>query len=376
MYIYAGGVAMINDKRVSKLVEELISAKLDALFMGPSTDMEYIAELKLFSDERVKGLLVSRDGGLCAMVPLLYREEMKETLGPSVSYKVWADHEGFAGAWVSGCRELGLVGGKIAFNDGVRAVDLIDMRAAVGFEWANGAETLSPLRRRKDETELSYLRKAGEIADDVMLGVREFLRRGVTEKEIHDEIVRLFEKFGAPELSFSPIVASGPGGSMPHYQRNDRALRDGDFVVVDMGCKFNGYCSDMTRTFCIGEPDEEQRKIYGIVLEAQKAGETAVKPGATGQDVDRAARKVINDAGYGKNFLNRVGHGVGIAIHETPYMIEGNDSPLEPGNVFSVEPGIYIEGKYGVRIENLVAVRQDGTAEQLNKFPRDLVVIG
>jgi Xaa-Pro aminopeptidase len=131
----------------------------------------------------------------------------------------------------------------------------------------------------------------------------------------------------------------------------------------------------MTRTFCIGAPDEEQRKIYDIVLESQKAGEAAVRPGATGQDVDRAARAVINEAGYGKRFLNRVGHGVGIAIHESPYIIEGNDVPLKPGNVFSIEPGIYIEGKYGVRIENLVAVRPDGTAEQLNKFTRDLIII-
>ena len=162
---------------------------------------------------------------------------------------------------------------------------------------------------------------------------------------------------------------------MPHYSRSDRTLRQGDFIVVDTGCRFHGYCSDMTRTFCLGEPDETQRKIYGIVLEAQKTGEAAVLPGATGQDVDRASRKVINDAGYGDCFLNRVGHGVGIAIHESPYIIEGNETPLAPGNVFSIEPGIYIEGKYGVRIENLVAVRQDGTAEALNKFTRELVII-
>jgi Xaa-Pro aminopeptidase len=373
---------VINRDRLDRLAGELSELKLDALFMGPSTDLEYLADLKLFEDERVKGLMVARTGKCFAMVPLLYREEMTAALGDAVSRKVWSDHEGFTGAWAAGCRELGLTGGsgasmkRIAINDGVRAVDLIEMRAAVDFEWVNGAETLSPLRRRKDETELGYLRTSGEIADNVVEGISKFIRAGITEKDVQDEILRLYAENGAEGLSFSPIVASGPGGSMPHYTRSDRVLRSGDFVVVDTGCRYHGYCSDMTRTFCLGEPDDEQRKIYGIVLEAQRAGEAAVRPGATGQDIDRAARRVIDGAGYGKYFLNRVGHGVGIAIHESPYMIEGNTAPLEPGNVFSVEPGIYIEGKYGVRIENLVAVREDGTAEPLNKFTRELIAIG
>jgi Xaa-Pro aminopeptidase len=257
----------------------------------------------------------------------------------------------------------------------VRAVDLIDMKSAVGASYVNGSETLSPIRRIKDEAELENMRRAGEIADSVMEGVSKFLSRGMKEKSIQEYIVRTFEELGGEGLSFSPIVASGPGGSMPHYQGNDRTLRDGDFVVVDMGCRYKGYCSDMTRTFCIGEPREEQKKAYSTVLEAQTAGEAAVQKGRAGQDVDRAARKIISDAGWGGYFLNRLGHGVGLAIHEAPYIIEGNDVPLEPGNVFSVEPGIYLPGKFGVRIENLVAVRQDGTAEPLNKFTREMIVI-
>ena len=172
-----------------------------------------------------------------------------------------------------------------------------------------------------------------------------------------------------------PIVASGPNASMPHYQDNARTLCDGDFIVVDMGCRFNGYCSDISRTFCVGEPTDEMKRAYAIVLEAQKAGEAAVRKGASGQDVDRAGRRVINDAGYGKYFLNRLGHGVGLAIHEAPYIIEGNNVPLHPGNVFSVEPGIYIAGEFGVRIENLVAVKPDGASEPLNKFTREMIII-
>jgi len=367
---------LVHLDRIARLADELAHAGLDALYIGPSTDAEYIADLELFSDERVKGMMISKEKRMFAMVPLLYEEEMRTALGANAEYQVWADHEGFEGAFRAGCEKLGLIGAKIAVNDGVRAVDLINMKKAVSFECADGTATLSPLRRQKDNAELDLMRKASSIADTVMEALAKFIKVGMTERDVKQKLVALFAEQGAPLLSFSPIVAAGPGASMPHYTKEDKVLEEGDFVVVDMGCRYQGYCSDMTRTFCIGEPDAEQRRVYDTVLAAQKAGEAAVRPGATGQDVDRAARKVIEDAGYGKYFLNRVGHGVGLAVHEEPYMIEGNERPLEPGNIFSVEPGIYIAGKYGVRIENLVAVRPDGTGEALNKFTRDLIVIG
>lgn len=366
---------MLHKDRIEKLTRVLADEKLDALYIGPSTDAEYIADLELFDDERVKGLMISKVGRIFAMVPLLYKEELLHALGTDVSHKIWADHEGFQGAFRAGCEELGLVGGRIAFNDGVRAVDLINMTKAVKFEFADGTATLSPLRRQKDEEELKLMRKASQIADTVMEGLSKFIKAGMTELDVKKKIAALFAENGAQGSSFSPIVAAGPGASMPHYTRDDKVIEKGDFVVIDMGCRYGRYCSDITRTFCIGEPSDEQRKIYDIVLASQKAGEAAVKRGATGQDVDRASRKVIQDAGYGEYFLNRVGHGVGIAVHEEPYMIEGNDKPLEPGNVFSIEPGIYLAGRFGVRIENLVAVKPDGTGEALNKFTRDLIVI-
>jgi Xaa-Pro aminopeptidase len=307
---------------------------------------------------------------------MLYGEEMRNALGSDAVYKIWADHEGFIGAFVEGCREIGVTGGKIAINDGVRAVDLIEMMSALRAEYINGASTLSPLRKIKDETELEYLRRAGAIADAVMEDISKFIRKGLSEKDVREELVKRFAEHGAEDVSFSPIVARGPGGSMPHYQGVDGIIQEDDFVVVDMGCRYKGYCSDMTRTFCVGGASGEMKDVYDTVLRAQEAGEAAVRSGQTGQDVDRAARKIIADAGYGKYFLNRLGHGVGIAIHEEPYIIEGNDVPLEPGNVFSIEPGIYIPGKFGVRIENLVAVKPDGTAEPLNKFTKEMIVIG
>lgn len=366
---------MLNKKRVAALAGELAKSGLDAVYIGPSTDAEYMADLDLYLDERVKGLMISKDARVFVMVPLLYEEELRDWLGPDVIYQVWADHEGFQGAFRDGCEKLGLTGGRVAINDGVRAVDLINMKNAVDFEYADGTATLSPLRRRKDAAEMELMRKASAMVDAVMEGLSGFIRVGMIEADVKRKIAELFAKEGADPLSSFAIVASGPGGSMPHYSREDRIIEKGDFVVIDTGCRYKRYCSDSTRTFCMGGPDEEQRRIYETVLAAQKAGEAAVKPGATGQDVDRAARSVIEEAGYGKYFINRVGHGVGIAIHEEPYMIEGNGAMLEPGNVFSVEPGIYIPGRYGVRIENLVAVGADGTAEALNRFTRDLVVL-
>lgn len=366
---------MIHAQRLEKLAAELSQRGTDAIFIGPSTDLEYLANLKMHEDERTKGLMVSSRGDCFALCPLLYRQEMQEALGDGVAYEVWADHEGFRGAFRSGCETLGLAGKTIAVNDGVLAVDVLDMMDALPGKYVNGAHLLSPLRMQKDGTELSLMRRASEIADTVMDDLAGFMKKGMVEAEIKEYLIKQFEKRGGDGAAFSPIVASGSGGAMPHYNRSDRALQDGDFVIVDMGCKYEGYCSDMTRTFCIGTPTEEQRKVYEIVLEAQKAGEAAVRPDVTGQDVDRAARKVIEDAGYGQNFLNRLGHGIGIAVHEGPYIIEGNDVPLRPGNVFSIEPGIYLPGKFGVRIENLVTVRSDGTGEALNKLTRDLIEI-
>lgn len=365
---------MIKQKRILKLTEELKKRGLDAIYLGPSADLEYISGLDTHPDERVRGLAVAKDGRCFAMTPLLYKEEIVNAFGDVPFYAEWDDHEGFTGAFKSGCETLGIIGGKVAFNDGVRAVDMLAICDAVKIQPCNGADVLAPLRSCKDEEELDIMRKASIMVDSVVAKLQRFIKPGMKERDIIKKIPEFFEESGCKEMSFSPIVASGPNGSMPHYSGDQRVIERNDLVILDLGGRYKGYCSDTTRTLFVGEPTEEQKNIYEIVRRAQAAGEAAVKPGATGQDVDRAARRVIIDAGYGKFFFNRVGHGIGIAVHENPYMIEGNDVPLKPGNVFSVEPGIYIPGKFGVRIENLVAVRPDGTGEALNHFPRELTV--
>lgn len=366
---------MLHKERIKKLTDELNKSGADAIFLGPSSDLEYLVELKLFPDARTKGLMVSKSGEIFALTPLLYSEDMEATLGKDVQYLIWADHEGFQSAFKKGCQTMKLEGMRVAINAGVSAVDLLEMMTCLPAQFINGKRMLDPIRSRKDEKEMDLMRQSSQIADKCMMRVKDYLRVGILEKELAEQIKTFFHEEGAEELSFAPIVASGPNGSMPHYSGSNREIQKGDFVVVDMGGRYKEYCSDITRTFCMGEPTDEQRHVYHIVLEAQKAGEAAVSSKSTGQDVDRAARKVIVDAGYGNNFLNRVGHGIGIAVHESPYIIEGNDVPLSSGNIFSIEPGIYLPGKFGVRIENLVAITENGGKEVLNKFPRDLIVI-
>jgi Xaa-Pro aminopeptidase len=170
------------------------------------------------------------------------------------------------------------------------------------------------------------------------------------------------------------ICASGPNSASPHYNTGERVIEAGDAVIFDWGGELNGYLSDMTRTVVIGEPSDEYRKVYDIVLRANQAAFAAVRPGVPCEDVDRAARDVITDAGYGEHFIHRVGHGLGLDVHEEPYMVSGNTLPLAPGMVFSDEPGIYLDGKFGIRIEDTVVCTKDG-AERINSAPRDLVVM-
>ena len=366
---------MIETKRLKMLAERLSELGLDAIYLGPSTDLEYISGLDTHPDERVRGLMVSKEARCFAMTPLLYKEEMQNAFGDVPFYSEWNDHEGFTDAFRLGCEKLGLVNKKIAFNDGVRAVDMLAIRDSMDIRLCNGAKVLDPLRSHKDEKELDLLREASRMVDKVVYKLIDFVKPGMTEKDIIKKIPDFFEEAGADGMSFGPIVASGPNGSMPHYSGNKRVIQENDVIILDLGGRYKGYCSDTTRTLFVGTPTDEQRKVYEIVKKAQAAGESAIRPGVTGQEVDRAARKVIIDAGYGDYFFNRVGHGIGLAVHEEPYIIEGNNKPLEPGNVFSVEPGIYMPGKFGIRIENLVAVKPDGTGEALNHSPRELTIV-
>ena len=233
---------------------------------------------------------------------------------------------------------------------------------------------MTELRGSKDEEELSCMTAAQRIAEGALEQILKEIRPGMTEKEIAARLNYLMVSAGAEKTSFDTIVASGPNGSMPHAVPGMRKVQEGDFITMDFGCVYKGYCSDMTRTVALGRPSDEMRNVYDIVLQAQLAGIAAAKAGITGAAIDGAARKVIQDAGYGACFGHSFGHSLGIDIHEAPNAAPGNDKPMPDGAVVSAEPGIYLPGKFGVRIEDVMILRPDG-AQVVTKAPKALLVL-
>lgn len=217
------------------------------------------------------------------------------------------------------------------------------------------------LRMVKDEYEIECIAKAESIGDEAFSHMLEFIQEGLTEKQIALELEYVMKSLGADGLSFDTIAASGPNSSLPHAVPTDRKLQDGDFLTMDFGCIYKGYCSDMTRTVFIGEnPTEKQMEVYTVVLKAQREALKLVKPGAKCSDIDACARKIISDAGYGEYFGHGLGHSVGLYIHEEPRCSRKCDTILEAGMTMTIEPGIYLPGEFGVRIEDLVVVTEDG----------------
>lgn len=230
------------------------------------------------------------------------------------------------------------------------------------------------LRMIKTEAEIAAIRRAAAIGDEAFAELLPKIRSGVTEQELALELEFLMRKKGASGMSFSPIVASGPQSALPHARPSERILSVGDFIVFDFGCIVDGYCSDMTRTVLIGEPDEKHLLVYDVVLKAQLESLQAIAPGKTGAEIDTIARDIISEAGYGEYFGHGLGHGVGLEIHENPRLAQTDQTVLKPGMIVTVEPGVYLPGFGGVRIEDLVVVTESGY-EVLTSTFKELYVV-
>lgn len=233
---------------------------------------------------------------------------------------------------------------------------------------------LDGLRASKDEEELAAMRRAQQITDDAFKAILSFIRPGMTEREIAARLTYELLVRGGEKMSFDPIVAAGANGSKPHAVPGDQVVDVGMFITMDFGCKVDGYCSDMTRTVALGQPDEEMERVYATVLAAQKAGINAARAGVTGREVDGAARQVIAEAGYGEFFSHSFGHSLGIDIHESPNASATEDRTLPVGGVISAEPGIYLPGRFGVRIEDVLILKEGG-CEDITRSPKDLIVL-
>ncbi len=233
---------------------------------------------------------------------------------------------------------------------------------------------INGFRAVKEEWELAIMRKAQAITDKAFAEVCPRIKVGMTELELQAELIYCLYKNGATGLAFDPIVVSGPNSSLPHGVASEHVIQEGDFVTMDFGALYNGYCADMTRTVAVGFATEEMKKVYNTVLEAQLAGLAASKAGVPGKDVDGAARKVITDAGYGEFFGHGYGHSLGLEVHENPSPNSRNENPMPVGAVASAEPGIYLPGRFGVRIEDTCVFLEDGI-EILTKSPKNLIIV-
>jgi Xaa-Pro dipeptidase len=364
--------------RLDKLTASLRTSELDAVILNPGPTLKYLSGLNFHLMERPVVLFIAPDQDPVLVLPEL--ELPKVDLFP---YKIQAFAYGenpseWDAAFRKAAQALGLEAKRIGVEP--RQLRLMEFRhvkaGAPEADFPDATDVLSALRLKKDKAEVDAMRKAVQIAQDALEAVIPQIKIGMTEHELSSELVMQLLKHGSePELPFAPIVSAGPNSANPHASPTERKLQAGDLLVVDWGAAYDGYISDLTRTFAVGEVDEEYKKIHAIVQESNAAGRAAGKPGAPCADVDKAARDVIEKAGYGKYFTHRTGHGIGMEGHEAPYMRGDNMQLLEPGMAYTVEPGIYFTGRNGVRIEDDMVVTETGV-ESLSDMPREIRVVG
>jgi D-alanyl-D-alanine dipeptidase len=359
------------EDRLHRVQAALAERDIDWLFLGPSADLFYLTGFDAHVSERLNLLMVPRTGDPALIVPRLEAPNVGAA-ADLARLVTWEDHES---PIASVATVVPSAIGTVAVGDHLYSAFLLRLQKGLSAgDWIEAGPIMRTLRMAKDPIEIELLSIAGSHVDAAW---EQFIQAGpisgLTERQALDRLIELTMAQGTGQCW--GICASGPNSAAPHYSTGERVIQAGDSVVFDWGGPVGGYYSDITRTVHIGEPGEEFRKVYDIVREANQKTLEAVKPGIACQELDRVARKVITDAGYGEAFLHRVGHGLGLEVHEEPYLVEGNETPLVEGMVFSDEPGIYLEGRFGVRIEDAVVCTADG-GRRLNECTRDLVVMG
>ncbi|MEV6958015.1 aminopeptidase P family protein [Streptomyces sp. NPDC051207] len=358
--------------RMARAARAAADAGLAGLLVSPGPDLVWLTGYAPTAEtERLTLLVLAPGREPVLVVPALEAPDAEKARGASaLTLRDWTDGKDpyLAAA------DLLDPDGRYGVSDNTWAMHLLALqRALPGTSYAALTDALPMLRAVKDAAELELLAAAGAAADAAFEDIRTVPFAGRRETDVAADLAELLRHHGHSRVDFT-IVGSGPNGANPHHEAGRRVIEHGDMVVLDFGGLRDGYGSDTSRTVHVGEPTEEERRVHDIVRAAQEEGFRAVRPGAACQDVDRAARAVITDAGYGEHFIHRTGHGIGVTTHEPPYMVEGEEQPLVPGMCFSVEPGIYLPGRFGVRIEDIVTVTEDG-GRRLNDTTRELVVV-
>ena len=361
-------------QRLARARKELGERGLDALLLGPSADLRYLTGYQAPPLERLTLLVLPAAGDARLVVPALEAPLARDHLGDlDLEVTAWQETEDPVVLVRATLDAAGAATGRLGVGDRLWSSFLLRLQAALpGAAFQVASTVTRQLRMRKDPEEVEALARAAAAIDRVVDGLEGLRWAGRTELELAADIQAAIRE-AHDEVCFA-IVGAGPNGASPHHVASGRVIRPGDAVVVDVGGRLDGYCSDTTRTLVVGEPPAGFQEAYAVLHAAQLAGCAAVAPGVPAEAVDAACRQVIDAAGHGEHFIHRTGHGIGLEEHEDPYIVAGNPEPLEPGMTFSVEPGIYLPGRFGARIEDIVACTDQGV-RRLNTTSRDLRVV-
>lgn len=354
--------------RIESVLRNLNARGLSQFLVCDPRSIQYLADVYIEPGERFLGLLLSAE----ASRPTLFLNEL---------FTAPADIKAEVASFNDTDDPLALLadrcdaGAALGCDKNLPARFLIPMmERGIAAKFVLASDAVDEARAIKDDEERELMRAASAANDEGMARFRELVHEGVTEQEVAAQLEDIYRSLGASGHSFSPIVSFGANAADPHHEPDSTCLKDGDVVLFDVGCRKDEYCADMTRTFFFRSADDEQQRVYEIVRQANEAGKAAVRPGARFCDIDAAAREIIEDAGYGKYFTHRLGHQIGLDVHEPGDVSSANEAQVEPGMCFSIEPGIYLPGRFGVRIEDLVIVTENG-CEVLNAYSRDLTIL-
>lgn len=359
---------MLNQNRIDRVLKRMKQRGFDYLLVTEPETIDYLIGYLNYPHERTYVMVLSANGNHRLFFNQLFFVDQE--LGMPITWFSDADDSlALIADFLKDAKSIGV-------DKNMPARWLLPLMQQVKADFAVGSDCIDLVRGVKDSREQELMIKASEINDQAMGFMQKTLAEGeYSEKEMDPKLLAFYKSQGATDHSFEPIIGYGENGANPHHMNDDTHLKPGDSIIIDQGCIYEGYCSDMTRTFFYKEVSDKQKEVYNLVLKAQLAAEAAIKPGVRLADIDKIARDIITKGGYGKEFNHRLGHFIGRTCHEAGEVNATSDIVAEEGMIFSIEPGVYLPGEFGVRIEDLVLVTKDGV-KVLNHYPKDLTVIG
>jgi Xaa-Pro aminopeptidase len=361
--------------RIAKAQGLMRRARVDLLALSFGSNLRYLSGFSDEPSERLLLLLLPAEREPVFLVPELYADQVRRD-SSIADLRVWKDEENPHALLARAIADLEIAEGSVAIDDSMWAVFLLALQEALpAATFSPASQILVPLRMEKAPPEIRAMEEAGAIADRAFEEVLKRRIAGMSELDLARALEEAMMAHGADKSAFETLVASGPNSALPHHRAGSRRIEPGDVVIVDYGCRVRGYSSDVSRTLVCERATDRIKNVHALVRAAQEKAVASVRPGLAAEAVDRAARSVIAAAGFGERFIHRTGHGIGLDVHEPPYIVEGNRIELRPGMTFSVEPGIYLRGEWGVRIEDVVVVTETG-AQPMTHSTHELKVVG